>query len=204
MAQFPSTTSASDIWSLLDAYRARAGENWPSVAAPVSLAWTTNYGNTTTITSSTVVTATSANNSNSYGYFSGLLPTYSCYLDIIINAGYSNSPTVINFLGISNEVSQFTWGIGSKYKAWYWSGDWRGDGTNYVTPPAMNADTYRIAVNRENGRLYMKRTGDATIASANLPTGSNLYVVNLALGGYPTSGATIVNGLVYSGAGGLY
>jgi hypothetical protein len=31
MAQFPSTTSASDVWNLTDVYRARAGSNWPSV-----------------------------------------------------------------------------------------------------------------------------------------------------------------------------
>jgi hypothetical protein len=29
MAQFPSTTSASDVWSLTDVYRAEAGGNWP-------------------------------------------------------------------------------------------------------------------------------------------------------------------------------
>lgn len=34
MAQFPSTTSASDVWELTDVYRARAGNNWPSVATP--------------------------------------------------------------------------------------------------------------------------------------------------------------------------
>lgn len=32
MAQFPSTTSASDIWSLVDAQRAQSGANWPSPA----------------------------------------------------------------------------------------------------------------------------------------------------------------------------
>jgi hypothetical protein len=32
MAQFPSTTSASDVWNLTDVYRARAGSNWPSTA----------------------------------------------------------------------------------------------------------------------------------------------------------------------------
>ena len=30
MAQFPSTTSASDVWNMTDVYRARAGNNWPS------------------------------------------------------------------------------------------------------------------------------------------------------------------------------
>jgi hypothetical protein len=32
MPQFPSTTSASDVWALIDVYRARAGNNWPSTA----------------------------------------------------------------------------------------------------------------------------------------------------------------------------
>jgi len=32
MAQFPSTTSASDVWNLTDIYRAEAGDNWPLVA----------------------------------------------------------------------------------------------------------------------------------------------------------------------------
>lgn len=31
MAQFPSTTSASDVWSLQDQYRAEAGDNWPEL-----------------------------------------------------------------------------------------------------------------------------------------------------------------------------
>jgi len=31
MAQFPSTTSASDVWNVTDVYRAVAGGNWPSV-----------------------------------------------------------------------------------------------------------------------------------------------------------------------------
>jgi len=30
MAQFPSTSSASDVWNMTDVYRARAGNNWPS------------------------------------------------------------------------------------------------------------------------------------------------------------------------------
>ena len=41
MAQFPSTTSASDVWSLTDVYRAKAGGNWPITAtvpgAPTSV-----------------------------------------------------------------------------------------------------------------------------------------------------------------------
>ena len=34
MAQFPSTTSASDVWNVTDIYRAVAGGNWPSGAIP--------------------------------------------------------------------------------------------------------------------------------------------------------------------------
>lgn len=34
MAQFPSTTSASDVWNVTDVYRAVAGGNWPSPPAP--------------------------------------------------------------------------------------------------------------------------------------------------------------------------
>lgn len=37
MPQFPSTTSASDIWSLQDQYRAEAGDNWPSLPPPRGL-----------------------------------------------------------------------------------------------------------------------------------------------------------------------
>lgn len=32
MAQFPSTSSASDVWNLTDVYRAEAGSNWPTMA----------------------------------------------------------------------------------------------------------------------------------------------------------------------------
>ncbi len=35
MAQFPNTTSASDIWSLRDIYKAVAGDKWPEVSLPV-------------------------------------------------------------------------------------------------------------------------------------------------------------------------
>lgn len=44
MPQFPSTTSASDVWSLMDVYRAEAGDNWPATAtvpgAPTSVSAT--------------------------------------------------------------------------------------------------------------------------------------------------------------------
>lgn len=45
MAQFPSTTSASDVWSLQDQYRAEAGNNWPGTYPPftgLTAAGTTN------------------------------------------------------------------------------------------------------------------------------------------------------------------
>ena len=32
MAQFPSRTSASDVWNMTDVYRAEAGDNWPIIA----------------------------------------------------------------------------------------------------------------------------------------------------------------------------
>lgn len=168
-----------------------------------SLTWSTEYGDTTSISSSTVVTATTANNSNGYGYFSVALPSVSCFFDVILDIGYTAG---VNFLGVSNEISQFNFSDGAaKYKAWYWSGSWWGDGTNYVNPPtSLDTDTYRIAINRSNGRLYMKRTGNATVASADLPTGSTLYLMNLPQSGFRTSGATIVNGKAYSGSGGLY
>jgi len=34
MATFPSSTSASDVWSLTDQYRAQAGINWPNTNQP--------------------------------------------------------------------------------------------------------------------------------------------------------------------------
>jgi len=186
----------------MDAYRAKAGGNWP-FDAPLS--WTTNYGNTTTISSSSVVTATTDANNNGVGYFSGSLPAESCYLDVTLDSGYSDSPTSVAFMGVSNVVSQFNYGAEANYKAWYWSGSWWGNGTNYVTPPtSLVADTYRIAVNRSNGRLYIKRSGNATVASADLPSGSTLYLMVLPQNSYRTPGATIVNGRVYSGSGGLY
>lgn len=55
MAQFPSTTSASDAWSLTDVYRAEAGDNWPAVitvpGAPTGVSATA--GNTQAVVSFT-------------------------------------------------------------------------------------------------------------------------------------------------------
>jgi hypothetical protein len=36
MATYPNTTSASDIWSLRDVYKAEAGDEWPSIVVPSS------------------------------------------------------------------------------------------------------------------------------------------------------------------------
>ena len=203
MPQFPSGSSSSGLWSLKKQKRAQQGFNWPFSSVP--LAWTTNYGNTTTISSSTVVTANTGTNSNGYGYFSGALPAQSCYLDLTMDSGLSSSPFTVNFVGVANEVSQFGYTAYSKYKAWYYNAQWYGDGTNYVNPPtSQNAGTYRIAVNREIRRLYIRGPSSAVVASADLPTGSNLYLVVLPQNGYATSGATIVNGAVYGGSGGLY
>lgn len=36
MADFPSTTDASDVWSLKDNYKAEAGDNWPSLPVGIT------------------------------------------------------------------------------------------------------------------------------------------------------------------------
>lgn len=181
------------------------GAKTPPPIIPYALSWSSgsNYGDTTTVSSSTVVTATTSTNGNGYGYFSSQFPTgVDCYVDVVLAAGY---PGTVSFLGVSNQVSAFNYSAYPYYKAWYWSGSWFGDGTNYVTPPtSLDADTYRIALRPSIGRLYIKRSGNATVASADLPSGSAHYLVVLPQQGFITSGATIVNGFAYSGSGGLY
>ena len=34
---YPTTSSASDVWSLRDAYKAEAGDNWPALSEPLSV-----------------------------------------------------------------------------------------------------------------------------------------------------------------------
>lgn len=171
-----------------------------------SMSWQTNYGNTTTIASPNVVTANTQDNTNGFGYFSSPFPdSGNYYVDITLESGYDSNPTSVNFLGVSNTVSQFTFGAPLNYKAWYWAAQWYGAGTEYVAPPTtLDADTYRIAINRSNNRLYIKRSTNSTVAQANLPSGTTFYVCVLPQLNYRTSGATIVNGLWYAGSGGLY
>jgi len=38
MATYPNTTSASDVWSLRDVYKAEAGDEWPSI--PITFTYT--------------------------------------------------------------------------------------------------------------------------------------------------------------------
>lgn len=55
MPQFPSQTSASDIWSLTDVSRAIQGQNWPVMTAFESIATTTvGAGGQSTITFSSI------------------------------------------------------------------------------------------------------------------------------------------------------
>ena len=55
MPQFPSSTSASDIWSLTDVSRAIQGQNWPVMSAYESIATTTvGAGGTSAITFSSI------------------------------------------------------------------------------------------------------------------------------------------------------
>jgi hypothetical protein len=69
----------------------------------------------------------------------------------------------------------------------------------------MVQDTYRIAVNYSNNRLYIKRNGNATIAQAAFTTGSNYYLMMMGQNGYDTVGVSILNGgATFSGSGGLY
>lgn len=171
-----------------------------------SLTWATNYGDTTTIAGSTIVTATTSVNSNGFGYFSSVLPPNAdIYFDVVLASGASDSPVSRNFLGVSNTVSQFNYDVPANYVAWYYSGAWFGNGTKYVDPPTyLNADTYRIAISKSNNILYMKSNSNSTVASAQLPSGSSLYLCVLPQSGFRTSGATISGGLWYTGSGGLY
>lgn len=61
MAQFPSDTSASDVWSLRDVYKAEAGDEWPTTIIP--------YGNWSLASASHVGQDTSpTGNSSSFSF----------------------------------------------------------------------------------------------------------------------------------------
>lgn len=175
---------------------------------PVALTWQANYNvDTATVTpGSNVFTATSANAGSNGGVFSGLLPAAGdWHFDVTLSAGFSSTPSRVGFLGISNAASGFVWSDNAYHKTWYFNGQWKGTGTEYVAPPVpLDAATYRIGLNRSNGRLYIKSSASATVAVATIPSGSNLYACLLDQSGYPFPGATIVGGLCYSGSGGLW
>jgi hypothetical protein len=91
MAQFPSTTSASDVWNVTDIYRAVAGGNWPStpVADPyfpyVTMLLPGNgtngaQNNTFLDSSASPLTITRAGNTTQ-GTFSPYGPNWSNYFD---------------------------------------------------------------------------------------------------------------------------
>ncbi len=173
-----------------------------------TLAWQTNQqGAAVTFTAgSTSFGGNTGTLSNGYGTFTGVLPLSSFYVDVTLDGGSDSTPTRIGFLGISNTNTAFDYPVAANYKAWYWSGSWFGNGTNFVNPPgAMVQDTYRIAVNYSNNRLYIKRNGDATVAQAAFTTGSNYYLMMMGQSGYDTVGVSILNGgSTFSGSGGLY
>ena len=170
------------------------------------LSWQTNQqGSAVSFTQGSTSFSTTATTSNGFGTFTGVLPLTSFYVDVILDSGYTGGLSNIGFLGISNTNTAFDYNTAANFKAWYWSGSWFGNGTNFVTPPTLSQDTYRIAVNYSNNNLYMKKNGSATIAQAAFTTGSNYYLMMMGQSGYTTVGVSILNGgATLSGSGGLY
>lgn len=169
-----------------------------------SLSWQTNQqGSAVSFTAGSTSFSSTANTSNGYGTFTGVLPLTSFYVDVTLDSGYY---TNVGFLGISNTNTAFDYTVAANYKAWYWSGSWFGNGVNVVNPPGdLVQDTYRIAVNYSNNNLYIQRTGNATIAQAAFTTGANYYLMMMGQSGYKPVGVSILNaGSTFSGSGGLY
>jgi hypothetical protein len=172
-----------------------------------SLSWQTNQqGAAVTFTAGSTSFSSTATTSNGYGTFTGVLPLSSFYVDVTLGPAYTGGLDNVGFLGISNTNTAFDYTVAANFKAWYWSGSWFGNGTNFVNPPGgLVEDTYRIAVNYSNNRLYIKRNGSATVAQAAFTTGSNYYLMMLGQSGYTTVGVSILNGgSTFSGSGGLY
>lgn len=119
------------------------------------------------------------------------------------------------------------------YSGWYWRGVWTGvylidagavveaDGNNVTkfqfdygneiaAPATLTTGTYRMAINRNEKKLYMKRIGPdaSSVGSITLPFTGNLRMAVLTQGWpgtYPSFGARILNnGIIYNGSGGLY
>jgi hypothetical protein len=174
-----------------------------------SVNWITALGDTVSLASpGPTFSATTSNNTNTFGVFSGVLPSSGqYYIDITLASGQDSSPSSVGFLGLSNTVGSFAYTTSANYKAWYWSGNWFGDATTISAgdSSALVTGTYRIAIDRPNSVFYMQRISGtpSTVREAVLP-GSNIFLMSLPQSGFRTYGATILNGGLVSGHGGLY
>lgn len=172
---------------------------------PKTIAWTTNQIPeivTTSLPSPSYVT-NDGTSINGYGIFTGVLPAGDIYFDVTLAQGYSG---YVAFLGLSNTNSAFAYGTSANYQAWYWSGSWFGNYSQVAGPPgALIADTYRIAIRRNNNTFYIKGSTYGSSAIGGIPTGSSIYLMMMTQGGYKLPNASILNGgAYYIGSGGLY
>ena len=176
---------------------------------------------------------TATGNGNGHQTYSNILPNIDrFYFDVTLDGGYNGwnfagGNSKVGFLGVCNTTQPITFFNYDNFLSWYWRAVWYGKysltawaTTGYFeksaptkeNPATLDNGTYRIAIDRINGRLYMKRlTPNESVAGYidNLPTG-DLRLMLLtqffpAQDGYPQMGAKIENnGVIYNGSGGLY
>lgn len=175
-------------------------------AALQALTWAGNYIDTVTLTpGNAFFTSTASNTTGDNSVYSDALPaTGDLYWEVTLSKG---STTYVGFLGVTNKSTTTDWhNTPDVYEAWYWGGTWFGGGAvNVAIGSNLTSGTYRLALNRTDGRLYMKRMDNTPsgVYSAAYPSGT-LRATMLCQSGNPVPDGTIVGGSCYGGSGGLF
>lgn len=172
MAQFPSVTSASDIWDLQDQYRAKAGYNWPGSILPPSAptSVSASAGNSQATVSFTAPTDTGG------GTISGYRVTSS---PSGITATGSSYPITIS--GLTNGVA-YTFTVAAQNEAGYGS---ESSPSNSVTPNSSIAVNYLVVAGGGGGGDRHGGGGGAggyIASTAYLAVGST-YTITVGAGG---------------------
>ena len=131
------------------------------------------------------------------------------YADVTISTGF---PSAIAFLGVSDTYGSWTWGGGTKYRTWYWSGVSYNDSVGTGPAPSeLTAGRYRISY-QTGGVIKMSKVSSdgstlvGTVLTSPALTGAwntaNLHVVLFPQDGYVLPATTTIN-VVANGTGGL-
>lgn len=178
MAQFPSTSSASDVWNMTDVYRAEAGGNWPSVVtvpgAPTI--GTATGGNTQA--SVTFTAPASDGGSAITGYRVTSTPGS-------ITATGASSPIVIT--GLSNGTA-YTFTVAAQNSVGYGA---ESTASNSVTPVAAAPSTIDLLVVAGGGAAAERHGGGGGAGGyfnqTNFAVAAGTYNLTIGSGGSGSS-----------------